>query len=173
MYLKIFRKKNRSWYYRREWMGLNNLVGAPYECTHRHCAYMRACQRVLLVLLFIHPFLFLHARIQRGSRGSVPSLKKYKNIGFLSNVGPDPLKNHKATKPAINVWPSWARRWWPLFNGIWIISPQEKESWTHSDITIWIGACARLFVYLCVLYTTVDVTNEALGLHLHVRLYFR
>ena len=24
----------------------------------------------------------------------------HKNIGFLSNTGPDPLKNHKATKPA-------------------------------------------------------------------------
>ena len=26
--------------------------------------------------------------------------------GFLSNTGPDPLKNHKATKPAFNVGPS-------------------------------------------------------------------
>ena len=26
-------------------------------------------------------------------------LKSHKNIGFLSNAGPDPLKNHKATKP--------------------------------------------------------------------------
>ena len=30
-------------------------------------------------------------------------LKNHKNIGFLSNTGPDPLKNHKATKPAFNV----------------------------------------------------------------------
>ena len=28
-----------------------------------------------------------------------PTLKNHKNIGFLSNTGPDPLKNHKATKP--------------------------------------------------------------------------
>ena len=33
-----------------------------------------------------------HMRIQRGNRGSVPSLENYKNIGFLSNNGPDPLK---------------------------------------------------------------------------------
>ena len=33
-----------------------------------------------------------------------------KNIGFLSNTGPDPLKNHKATNPAFNVGPSSARQ---------------------------------------------------------------
>ena len=30
-------------------------------------------------------------------------LKNRKNIGFLCNTGPDPLKNHKATKPVFNV----------------------------------------------------------------------
>ena len=45
-----------------------------------------------------------------GSRGGAgvptppPPLKNYKNIGFLSNTGRDPLKNHKATKPI----PRWA-----------------------------------------------------------------
>ena len=29
--------------------------------------------------------------------------EKSQNIGFLSNTGQDPLKNHKATKPAFNV----------------------------------------------------------------------
>ena len=32
-----------------------------------------------------------------------PSPENHKNIGFLSNTGPDPLKNYKATKPAFNV----------------------------------------------------------------------
>ena len=32
-----------------------------------------------------------------------PPLENHKNIGFLSNTGLDPLKNHKATKPALNV----------------------------------------------------------------------
>ena len=27
-------------------------------------------------------------------------------IGFPSNIGPDPLENHKATMPAFNVGPS-------------------------------------------------------------------
>ena len=36
-----------------------------------------------------------------GNRGSgyPPPEKSQKNAGFLSNTGPDPLKNHKATKP--------------------------------------------------------------------------
>ena len=37
-----------------------------------------------------------------GGRGRTP-LKITKNIGFFSNTGPDPLKNHKAAKPAFNV----------------------------------------------------------------------
>ena len=35
-----------------------------------------------------------------------PTPEKSQNIGFLSNNGPDPPKNHKATKPAFNVGPS-------------------------------------------------------------------
>ena len=34
-----------------------------------------------------------------------PHLKNHKNIGFLSNACPDPLKNLKATKPAFNFGP--------------------------------------------------------------------
>ena len=41
----------------------------------------------------------LLARIQKGRRGVWAPLKNHKNIGFLSNTGPDPLKNHKAIKP--------------------------------------------------------------------------
>ena len=52
-----------------------------------------------------------------GGRGSRPTLKNHKNIGFSSNTGPDPLKNYKATKPAFNVVASWAHqrngRKWP------------------------------------------------------------
>ena len=53
-----------------------------------------------------------HGRIQRGGgdRGSGPPLKNHKTLGFLSNTGPDPLKNHKATKPAFNVRPLSARQ---------------------------------------------------------------
>ena len=34
-----------------------------------------------------------------------PFEKSQKNIGFLGNIGSDPLKNLKATKPAFNVGP--------------------------------------------------------------------
>ena len=40
----------------------------------------------------------------------VGALKNHKNIGFLSNTGPDPLKNQKATKQAFNVGPTSARQ---------------------------------------------------------------
>ena len=36
-------------------------------------------------------------------------LKSHQNIGFLSNAGPDLLKNYKAAKSAFNVGPSSAR----------------------------------------------------------------
>ena len=45
-----------------------------------------------------------------GGRGSGPTLKNHKNIGFISNTGPDPLKNHKGTKPVFNVGHSSARQ---------------------------------------------------------------
>ena len=45
----------------------------------------------------------------RGAGGLDPP-EKLQNIGFLCNTGPDPLKNHKATKPAFNVGPSSARQ---------------------------------------------------------------
>ena len=41
-----------------------------------------------------------------GDRGMDPHPENDKTIGFLSNTGPDPLKNHKAAKPAFNVAPS-------------------------------------------------------------------
>ena len=33
------------------------------------------------------------------------SLENHNSIGFFSNTGPDPLENHKATKPAFNDGP--------------------------------------------------------------------
>ena len=45
-----------------------------------------------------------------GSRRGGGGQGNHKNIGFLSNTGPDPLKNHKATKPAFNVGPSSTRQ---------------------------------------------------------------
>ena len=42
-------------------------------------------------------------------KGSRPQ-KIHQNIGFLINTGPDPLKNHKATKPAFNIGTTAARQ---------------------------------------------------------------
>ena len=44
-----------------------------------------------------------HSRTRGGQEVLTPTLNNHKNIGFLSNTGPDPLKNHKATKPAFTV----------------------------------------------------------------------
>ena len=61
--------------------------------------------------------LIIEANIMGGSRGggtrggAPPSLKNHKNI---DNTGPDPLKNHIATKPAFNVGPSFARQRNPI-----------------------------------------------------------
>ena len=49
----------------------------------------------------------IHAQI-RGP--DPPPLNITKNIDFHSNTGPDPLKNHKATKAAFSVGPSSARQ---------------------------------------------------------------
>ena len=50
-----------------------------------------------------------NARIQWGDRGPDPLAEKSQNIVFC-NTCPDPLKNHKANKPAFNVGPSSARK---------------------------------------------------------------
>ena len=38
--------------------------------------------------------------------GGTSGLENHNFIRFLSNTGPDPLKNHKATKTSFNVGPS-------------------------------------------------------------------
>ena len=60
-------------------------------------------------------FSVIHGGIQRGGGGGGGTgvrtpLKNHKNIGFLCNTDPDPMKNHIATKPAFNVGPSSARQ---------------------------------------------------------------
>ena len=55
-----------------------------------------------LIFLFSSKMLVFHGWIQRGGQGvrTPPPLKNHKNIGFLSNTGPDPLKHHKAANGA-------------------------------------------------------------------------
>ena len=60
-----------------------------------------------LIRLFINDDVINPMRGSRGGdRGSRSPLESHKNIGFLINTVPDPLKNHKATKPAFNLGPS-------------------------------------------------------------------
>ena len=47
---------------------------------------------------------------KRGTGGPDPNLKNHKNIGFLRNTGPDPLKKHGAFKPEFNLGPTSARQ---------------------------------------------------------------
>ena len=57
----------------------------------------------------------MHAWIEGAGAGAggadhPPPRENHGNIGFLSNTGPEPLENHKATKPAFNVGPPLARQ---------------------------------------------------------------
>ena len=85
----------------------------------------------------------------RGIRGEIGNLlENHKNIGFLSNTGPDLLKIHKVTKPTFNVGPSSARhrnaikmafRWraddGPLLVLFGSSLPSSCQNWTPSGKT--------------------------------------
>ena len=106
----------------------------------------------------------LYVRIQWGTGGPDPlPLKNHKNIGFLSNTGPDPLKNHKATIQcrAIIGTPakrhlngvSLVNRRWPAYSDILILPPLIKlkkkikktlNIVSPSDKTFWIRSCPSL-----------------------------
>ena len=60
----------------------------------------------------LHAGKFCMGDPEGGDRGFGPRspMKNHKNIGFLCNIRPDTLKNHKATKPAYNVGPSSAHQ---------------------------------------------------------------
>ena len=100
-----------------------------------------------------------HAQIQRGGTGGPdpPPPENHKNIGFLSNTGPNSLKITKLPSqiqcsPIIGT-PAkrhlngilLAGRWWPTYSsGIWILpalinqKTNHCQSWTPSDKTFWI-----------------------------------
>ena len=90
----------------------------------------------------------VHAKIQEGVDTPSPPSKN------LSNTGLDPLKNHNATKPAINVGQSSARQRnaismafpWQLAHSLcymylYPLSPLLNCQ-TPSGKTIWIRACS-------------------------------
>ena len=118
-----------------------------------------------------------------GGQGVRTPLKNHKNIGFHINTGPDPLKKHKATKPAFNVWPPSARQRnaiqmafrWRADDGPFIVvfgsflpsstkkqNKKKRQSWTPSDKTFWIRACLPLSVFF------YFKTNEILLVYLEL-----
>ena len=72
------------------------------------CIYSYKSQSLIKSHELAH-IITLHARIKRGGGGGLNPLplKNHKSIEFLNNTG---LENYKATKPALNVGPSWARQ---------------------------------------------------------------
>ena len=82
-----------------------------------HIVY--CARHVILYLVLIQPrkrpdmaenFLTGMGGFRRGQGVRTPPPPKGKKIGFLSNTGPDPLKNRKATRPEFNVRPSSGRQ---------------------------------------------------------------
>ena len=58
---------------------------------------------VFLSLSVFNNLMCIMGRSRGGGGGGGPDPpEKSQNIEFLGNPGPDPLKNHKATKPAFN-----------------------------------------------------------------------
>ena len=91
--------------------------------------------------------------VRQGVRTYPPPEKSQK--GFLSNTGPNPLKHHKAAKPAFNVGPSSARQRnaiqmafrWRADDGLLSVLfgfsfPFIKKDRTLSGKTFWIRACS-------------------------------
>ena len=103
----------------------------------------------------------MHVQMGVTGRGSqLPPPEKSQNVGFLSNTGPDPLKNQKATKPAISMlghyrpasktpfkWPMMA-----LFSAIWILSPLIQKNFLDPHIAIWGVKRKSLFRFIRILF---------------------
>ena len=75
-----------------------------------------------------------------------PPLKNKKNIGFLSNTGPDPWKITKLPNQHSMLS---HHRWWPDFSGIWIHSLTKKKL-DPSEKTFWIRACDKTQVSITI-----------------------
>ena len=89
----------------------------------------------------------------RGGRGGPDPppptlLKNHKNIGFSSNTGPDPMKNHTPTKPAFNVGDFIGKGQLIVVFRSSLLSSKKTttknhHTWTPSDKIFWIRACKQ------------------------------
>ena len=108
-----------------------------------------------------------------GVRTPPPPLKNHKNIWFLCNTCLDPLKNHKATKPAFNVGPSSSKQRNTILMAFrkrtddgpikavfgFFIPPSTNffyQIWTPTDKTFWI----RMSMYIVRMYSLITLTSE-------------
>ena len=125
----------------------------------------------------------------RGSRGggaAVPEpphpVRKQKYIGFISNTGPEPLINHKAMKPALNVWSSSTRQrmafcWRAdddpfivVLESSLIIQKKRCQSWTPSDKTFG-SAHDRVGIFQNKYITAITTEHDRLTLFMQVAIY--
>ena len=94
----------------------------PCSIVYAHCLLPGRAFASLYVLLF------LEKEAEIGGRDKAPGKTctdpegragsgNHKAIGFLSNTGPDPLENPKATKPTYNVEPLSARQQNAIYDG--------------------------------------------------------
>ena len=82
-------------------------------------------------------------------RGSGP-LENHKNIGFLCNTGPDPLKNHDATRQAFNFRPlSQASRCQQMFSKPCLVSLISKDTHLVFSISHQASRCQQTFSKPC------------------------
>ena len=96
-----------------------------------------------------------------------PLKKKHQNIRFLSNPGPDPLKNHKATKPAFNVGRSSARQpfRWRAEKGPLIVvvgpfrPPPPLINFKNVKVAIILKRTRKLFALLLLSYICIATIN--------------
>ena len=65
----------------------------------------------------------------------LPTRKSKKAIGFFSNTGPDPIENHKASNPVINVGPSSAYQ----RNAIKMVGPLPLQKQQKPPELSWVG----------------------------------
>ena len=119
----------------------------------------------------------MHVWVQSGGQGvrtpPPPPPLKITKIGFLSNSGPDHQKNHEATEPAFNVWPSSARqrnailmafRWRADGGPLILVFRSSHQSSTRKKIdkNFWIRACnAQLFGSMRTMYNCAIIRPDS------------
>ena len=101
-----------------------------------------------------------------GGRGSGPPLEKtHQKVRFLSNIGPDPLKNHKANKPAFNVGRSSVRQpfRWRAEKGplIVVFGPFRPPliNYKNVKVAIILKRTRKLFALLLLSYICIATIN--------------